>query len=108
VQNPEAVVFWNVTRSTRLAKTSIGLLFAAIDCLTRSSPEHLRLSIFFHNRDWPCFDPAMSSISVVLRKVSGCAMTMGLILATIANLIQAGCEKVWQYPLGNSSRLSGD
>jgi hypothetical protein len=30
------------------------------------------------------------------------------LLATIANLIQAGCEKVWQYPLGNSSRLSGD
>jgi hypothetical protein len=37
---------WNVTRSTRPAKTSVvGLLIAAIDCLTRSSPEHLRLSI---------------------------------------------------------------
>src|SRR6202023_2626199 len=80
---------WNVTRSTRPAKTSVvGLLFAAIDCLTRSSPEHLCVSIFFHNRDRPCFNPAMSSISegVVLRKVTSFAATMGLILATIANL----------------------
>src|ERR1700724_3675287 len=55
---------WNVTRSTRPAKTSVvGLLFAAIDCLTRSSPEHLRLRIFFHNRDKPRFNPGMGSIS---------------------------------------------
>jgi CDP-diacylglycerol pyrophosphatase len=62
-------------------------LFAAIDCLTRSSPEHLCLSLFFHNRDRP-FNPAMSSISegFVLRKVTSFAATMGLILATLANL----------------------
>jgi hypothetical protein len=79
---------WNVTRSTRPAKTSVGLSFAAIDCLTRSSPEHLSLSIFFHNRDRPCFNPAMSSISegFVLRKVTHFAAAMGLNHATIANL----------------------
>src|ERR1700730_1384374 len=70
-------------------KTSVvRLLFAAIDCLTRSSPEHLCLSIFFHNRDRSCFNPAMSSISegFVLRKVTSFAATMGPILATLANL----------------------
>jgi CDP-diacylglycerol pyrophosphatase len=53
-----------------------------------SSPEHLSLSIFFHNRDRPCFNPAMSSISegFVLRKVTSFAAPIGLILATIAKL----------------------
>jgi hypothetical protein len=26
----------------------------------------------------------------------------------VRQLIQAGCETVWQYPLGKSSRLSGE
>src|ERR1700730_3360476 len=80
---------WNVTRSTRPAKTSVvGLLFAAIDCLTGSSPEHLRLSISVQNGQRPCFNPAMSSISegFVLSKVPTFAATMELILAAVANL----------------------
>jgi len=70
-------------------KTSVvRLLFAAIDCLTCSSPEHLRLSIFFRTRDRPCFNPAMSGIleGFFLRIVTSVAATMGLILATIASL----------------------
>ena len=63
----------NVTRSTRPAKTSVvGLLFAAIDCLTRSYLEHLCLSLFFHNRDRPCFNPGMRAF----RKGSSCAKSL--------------------------------
>ena len=56
-QNAEAVVF--VMKCYPLDEASKDfrrwLLFAAIDCLTRSSPEHLRLRIFFHNRERACF-----------------------------------------------------